>query len=465
MASSRKMAVLGVMTSLVVGAILLGTSGYSVALGMIDLGGPYGACLGAPVTFTAVTSGSPPLVFFRYDFNGDGKFDYPGFPVVAWSLDKSVTYVYNTPYTGQALVEAWDGVSTIIIGGKTMPLIVSDVADVTVPHDTVPPDSAFVFPVDGWIYTVPEFMAGQDGTPGTGDDGKFLGTAADPAPSCGIAAEHLAIQRQSDLKYYDAVAGDFTSAAVIWNLATITSGSGTSFIEWEFYFPADMFPDDDYQAFARATDIAGNVETTASARFFVTHADSLSGAVPGSAFCGAEACSFDIASLGSLSLNGASVSVEAGRIRVTKARAGPDAFMVPLAPNTRVSCTSGTSSCVYGIADHFVTQKGTTKSLLSNGVVSLHDRSGHVTAIGSGGGAVRFLRAIADRVHFEGSAPRQGPGAHDGSGTNLLYLAPSGTLAQVAFGDSQCARPLELGDRAVTRFHTVQGTVACSPRR
>jgi len=467
MSTTRKMAALAVMTTMVGGGILLSTAGYSVALATIDLGGPYGACLGSPVTFTVATSGSPPPVFFRYDFNGDGKFDRtPTYSLVTrWSTDKTAVYVYNTPFKGQAYVEAWDGVSFIIIGGKTVPLIVSDVADVTVPNDTLPPVSVFDFPVDGTIYTVPEFILGQDGLPGTGDDSKFLGRATDPAPSCGIAAEHLAVQRLSDSLYYDAVAMDFTSTVKLWNPATITSGSGTSSVTWEFFFPAGNFPDDLYQAYARATDLSGNVEATAQARFFVTHADGLSGAVRGSAVCGATACSFQVASPGSLSLNGASVSVASGTVRVTKARDGPEAFLVPMTPDTRVSCTSGGSSCAYGIVDHFVTSKGTTKSLVSTGVVSLHDPLGQVTAIGSGGGSIRFLRAITDGVHFEGSAPRQGTGAHDGSGTNLLYLAPSGTVVKVAFGSSECRRVLEPGDRAVTRFHTVQGTTACSPRR
>jgi len=461
MSSVRRKSVVGTLSALVVAMVLLATIPSATALGSIDLGGPYFGCVGDTVTFRAVPSGSPPLVFFRFDLNGDGRWDVPAGGLVGWDTVTTVNYRYGAPFTGKAKVEAWDGVS--VVGGK--PAIVSDVADVSIVQDTQPPSSAFVFPVDGTIYTVLEFILGQDGLPGTGDDSKFLGTATDPAPSCGgIEEEHLAVQRQSDSLYYDASTMDFTSASVVWNPAAITSGYGTSSITWEFFFPAGNFPDDVYQASARATDHAGNVESTAKARFFVTHADGLAGMVPGSASCGVKACSFVIASPGALALNGASVSIEAGMARVVKAREGPEAFLIPLTPGTRVTCTSGATTCVYGIVDHFVTVKGTGKTLVSTGVVSLHDPWGIVGATGSGGGAFRFLRAVADGSHFEGSASRRGPDAVDGSGTNLLYLALPGDTVNVSFIGSECTRTLEPGSRTVTRFHTVQGITTCRGR-
>ena len=93
-----------------------GTRG-SFPPGTIDAGGPYAGTEGDKVTFT-VTTNNPTIIFFRYDFNNDGVFDFPsqaGAPTLGrWSTLMSVTWGFQHPYYGDVVIQGWDGVSVIV---------------------------------------------------------------------------------------------------------------------------------------------------------------------------------------------------------------------------------------------------------------------------------------------------------------------------------------------------------------
>ncbi|HEV8595568.1 MAG TPA: hypothetical protein VGR51_08580 [Thermoplasmata archaeon] len=88
--------------------------------GTIDAGGPYGGAFtfeGSGVTFT-VQSNDPSVIFFRWDFNDDGVFDFPnqagGGTLGRWSTLTSVTWIFQHSYYGNVQVQGWDGISTIV---------------------------------------------------------------------------------------------------------------------------------------------------------------------------------------------------------------------------------------------------------------------------------------------------------------------------------------------------------------
>ena len=88
--------------------------------GGFDAGGPYGG----PDTFEGtdltieVTVYDPQIIFFRYDFENDGIFDYPdqtgAGSLGRWTTQTLVTRTFNDNVFGEVLVEGWDGISTTI---------------------------------------------------------------------------------------------------------------------------------------------------------------------------------------------------------------------------------------------------------------------------------------------------------------------------------------------------------------
>jgi hypothetical protein len=83
----------------------------------VDAGGPYGG----PTTFEGddvlfeATVDDPNLMFFRWDFNGDGKWDTGDAASGNWVPDTIVPHQYLNMYNGLATVQAWDGVSTTTV--------------------------------------------------------------------------------------------------------------------------------------------------------------------------------------------------------------------------------------------------------------------------------------------------------------------------------------------------------------
>src|SRR5712691_2875145 len=98
------------------------TRSHLIGTGAISVGGPYGGpdtFEGGPgITFT-VTVNDPDLKFIRWDFNNDGKFDYPdqtgGGNLGKWVTDKTITKVFFDDYFGKVCVQAWDGTSTTVV--------------------------------------------------------------------------------------------------------------------------------------------------------------------------------------------------------------------------------------------------------------------------------------------------------------------------------------------------------------
>ena len=89
--------------------------------GTVDAGGPYGgpdAFEGSTtITFT-VSAYDPAIIFFRWDFNNDGVFDYPdqtgGGLIGRWTTLTSVDRNFNDNYYGDVVAQGWDGVSTTV---------------------------------------------------------------------------------------------------------------------------------------------------------------------------------------------------------------------------------------------------------------------------------------------------------------------------------------------------------------
>ncbi len=89
--------------------------------GTFDAGGPYGG----PDTFEGtdltieVTVFDPQVLFFRYDFNGDGVWDLPdqtgGGTLGLWTTQTTITHRFNDNVFGQLLVQGWDGISTFVV--------------------------------------------------------------------------------------------------------------------------------------------------------------------------------------------------------------------------------------------------------------------------------------------------------------------------------------------------------------
>ncbi len=80
----------------------------------VDAGGPYGGpntFEGDTIVFTATVS-DPSLIYFRWDFNGDGKWDTGTAANGNWVTDNPIAYTYRNMFNGDVLVQAWDGIST-----------------------------------------------------------------------------------------------------------------------------------------------------------------------------------------------------------------------------------------------------------------------------------------------------------------------------------------------------------------
>jgi len=98
----------------------LGTRGdqsLEIHLASVNAGGPYVGTEGDTIRLTATQSGGPfPLIFIRWDMDGDGVFERtPTYnAATGWSTDFIVDWTFNDNYYGEVLrVEAWDGVSTL----------------------------------------------------------------------------------------------------------------------------------------------------------------------------------------------------------------------------------------------------------------------------------------------------------------------------------------------------------------
>src|SRR5438093_6622650 len=93
-------------------------SDVSVSPNVGTYGGPNTLEGGQAITFN-VTVNDPTLVFFRWDFNNDGVFDYPvqtgGGNLGKWTTTTSVTKQFYDDYFGKVVVEGWDGVSTRVV--------------------------------------------------------------------------------------------------------------------------------------------------------------------------------------------------------------------------------------------------------------------------------------------------------------------------------------------------------------
>jgi len=89
--------------------------------GTVDAGGPYGGPNtyegDPPITFT-VAAYDPAIIFFRWDFNDDGKFDFPdqtgGGTIGKWTTQTFVVKQFLDNYYGDVVVQGWDGISTIV---------------------------------------------------------------------------------------------------------------------------------------------------------------------------------------------------------------------------------------------------------------------------------------------------------------------------------------------------------------
>ena len=96
-----------------------GTSlGQAVTLSGCRIGVPNVTC-----TFTA-TPWDRNLIFFRFDFNADGTWEFPSQvgagPFGRWTTLSSVTWFLREPFR-RACVQAWDGVSTRTVDGQLVP--------------------------------------------------------------------------------------------------------------------------------------------------------------------------------------------------------------------------------------------------------------------------------------------------------------------------------------------------------
>ena len=89
------------------------TSGPDPNAGGVDAGGPYGGPTtfeGDTIEFTASVS-DPNLIFFRWDFNNDGKWD-TGVVGNPWVSDLTVRHTYYDDFYDVVTVDAWDGISS-----------------------------------------------------------------------------------------------------------------------------------------------------------------------------------------------------------------------------------------------------------------------------------------------------------------------------------------------------------------
>ena len=88
--------------------------------GEIDAGGPYGGAstFEGDTLSISVTIFDPTIIFLRYDFDGNGVFDFPdqagAGPLGRWTTLTTVEHTYNDNFFTDIIVEGWDGISTTI---------------------------------------------------------------------------------------------------------------------------------------------------------------------------------------------------------------------------------------------------------------------------------------------------------------------------------------------------------------
>lgn len=334
--------------------------------------------------------------------------------------------------------------------------------------DQTKPLSSFTFPLLNSILSIEEFNVGIDNIPGTDDDSHIMGMANDQVITSGIIDEKVDIVRQSDQLHYNAVSESFTQNTPLFNSAIITSGYETEAIEWKFFFPAINFPDDVYQITARATDLAGNIESTPTIRIAILKDLIFTGTIPGTEECTTSSCSFEIQK-GTITQNGAMINITEGKVKVIKSRNSNGIIIIPQTNNTKAICISGSdvenNKCFFGIIDNFIQEKGISKELVRNATISL--LKNETEMLKTNGAGLRFIEAVhqnnINTQHVEGSAPQKGAEAHDGSGTNILYLAPMNYNIKVEFKNAICTKSLENEERIVTRYHSNQNNeIKCS---
>src|SRR5437867_2399297 len=92
------------------------SAGPAPTAGGLSAGGPYGGANtfeGDTITFTAVVT-DPSLIFFRWDFDNNGKWD-SGVVGNPWVSTLTATHTYYDDYYGVVAVERWDGMSSTSI--------------------------------------------------------------------------------------------------------------------------------------------------------------------------------------------------------------------------------------------------------------------------------------------------------------------------------------------------------------
>ncbi|MEM7814762.1 MAG: hypothetical protein QXF55_00255, partial [Candidatus Aenigmatarchaeota archaeon] len=149
-----------------------------------------------------------------------------------------------------------------------------------------------------------------------------------------------------------------------------------------------------------------------------------------------------------------------------------DMMIIPISGDIDVSCAPGTHDrCYFGIVDDYIKKGGgVEKRLVSSGTLSIFDKlSGAVTLTSEGAGPIRFKSAKVIDAHtgailedYSGSAPSRGVDVADGSGSNVLYIAPSGYGVRSEFSGAVCVRSLEEGRRAVARYLTSGAVTVCA---
>ncbi|TLZ51408.1 MAG: hypothetical protein E6K18_05110 [Methanobacteriota archaeon] len=81
--------------------------------------GTVGTCV-----FTVEVSNSS-LIFFRFDLNADGAWDFPDHTGAAsigrWTTLTFFTWRFASPFS-RACVQAWDGLTTRLVNGRTVPV-------------------------------------------------------------------------------------------------------------------------------------------------------------------------------------------------------------------------------------------------------------------------------------------------------------------------------------------------------
>jgi hypothetical protein len=99
-----------------------GTITVGTRAGEIDAGGPYGGpnCFeGSCKVHFKITVNDPTILQFRFDWEGDGVFDYPEQTSAGllgdWVTTSEFDYTFYDNFYSDMIVEGWDGVSTYIV--------------------------------------------------------------------------------------------------------------------------------------------------------------------------------------------------------------------------------------------------------------------------------------------------------------------------------------------------------------